>query len=175
MSSCERAFSWLITKATIIPWFNFGASFSEQGRSSVHPVTEQPGGHGKGHGGDDRHRPQVMPEIFQSRSFEENPPDDGEKIPHRIEIGQGLHEVRHVGDRRWKAGERHCGDDKKKRAQQGLLQGGGERGNHQADADDRQDVDHQGRVERGQFPDQRHPEPVDRHQDDQRGLADADD
>lgn len=100
MSTWQRVPFWIDQLAAFFSWFYFVVlPFSEQGRSSVHPVAEQPGGHGKGHGGDDRHRPKVMPEIFQSRSFEKNPPDDGEKITHRIEIGQGLHEVRHVGDR----------------------------------------------------------------------------
>ena len=58
-----------------------------------------------------------------------------QEIAHRIEVGQQLHRARHVGDRGGEAGQDDRRHQEQERAEQPLLLGDGERGDHQPDAD----------------------------------------
>lgn len=50
-----------------------------------------------------RERSQLRPEDLQANPFEEDAPDDNEKISERIQISEPLDNLRHVGNREHKA------------------------------------------------------------------------
>ena len=78
---------------------------NEPGRCSIHPVPEQPAGHGQCRHADQRHGPELVQEQVEGRALQEYPAQDHHEITQGIEQGDSLHRGRHIGDRDGKARE----------------------------------------------------------------------
>lgn len=68
------------------------------------------------------------PEVQESGSFQEDALDEFQSVPHGVEQGEVLEDVRHAGDGRGEAGEHDHGHQEQEGSHNGLLEGLGEGG-----------------------------------------------
>ena len=78
----------------------------------VHAMAEQPRRQSEVNDCDDSHGPVLRPEKEDGAALEENGSEDHQEIAHRIHQGEVLDRLRHVRDRRGKAGKNNRGDQK---------------------------------------------------------------
>ncbi|MPN20919.1 hypothetical protein SDC9_168298 [bioreactor metagenome] len=105
--------------------------------------SDEYGGHRQRGQGDDRQRPQAGENVTGRHGLEKAAFDDDEEMGQWNGLSQPLQDDRHVFHRCRKAGHQHRRHADGERPQDGLLLRHADRGNHQTDADHRQDEQHQ--------------------------------